>query len=67
MVLSIISYILGFLSGVILIALLNGNKHDEIEAELQEMYLLGQREGLEQGKRIERIARMTAEKTDKMR
>lgn len=63
----IISYILGFLSGVILIALLNSNKHDEIEAELQEMYLLGQRKGLEQGKRIERIARMTEEKTDKMR
>ena len=60
----IISYICGFLSGVILIALLNGNKHDEMEAELQEMYLLGQREGLEQGKRIERISRMVEEKTE---
>ena len=67
MILFFCLYIFGFLSGVILIALLNGNKHDEIEAELQEMYLLGQREGLEQGKRIERIASMATEKTEQSR
>ena len=41
MVLAFISYIFGFLSGVILIALLNSNKHEEREAELQETYTKG--------------------------
>ena len=49
MVLEFIAYILGFLSGVILIALLNGNKHDETETERKEMFKLGYREGYERG------------------
>lgn len=63
MVLAIIlSYIFGFITATILISILKGNRQDEIEAKLQEMYLLGRSEGLEQ-----RVASMTVENTKKSR
>ena len=44
----IVSFIAGFMIGVIIVALLNGNKQEEIEAELQEIYT----KGYELGKKI---------------
>lgn len=49
MMFAIISYIFGFLSAVILIGLLNSNKAEERDNELQEAYARGYESGKDIG------------------